>query len=226
MKIFNKLSKVIFLFFTVSVLALSACKKDDPDVVVKGEAKIKVVNATLTEIEQDVYLDNVKVTGVALAFGETSDYIKIPSGSRSVAYIGSNSANNTNASFNFTPAITYTAFLVANKSNVREIVSYEDNLSNSEMDKAKVKLINLSPNFPTGINVSVQAGLQFVNGLAYKEASGYFTVDAGLNLRYSVVGSGNIKTIDNSNFVGGKIYTIWFSGTTAANLEAHIITDN
>lgn len=225
MKIYTNLSKVLFLLFTVPILTLSSCKKDDPDVVVKGEAKIKVVNATLTEIEQDVYLDNVKLTSTALAFGETSDYVKIPSGSRNVAYVGLNNAN-TNASFNFTPSITYTAFLVANKTNVREIVSYEDNLSNSEMDKAKVKLINLSPNFPTGINVSVQAGLQFVNGLAFKEASGYFTVDAGLNLRYSVVGSGNIKTIDNANFVAGKIYTIWFSGTSAATLEAHIITDN
>lgn len=225
MKIYTNLSKVLFLLFAVSILALSSCKKDDPDVVVRGEAKIKVVNAVLTEIEQDVYLDNVKLTSTALAFGETSDYVKIPSGSRNVAYVGLNNAN-TNASFNFTPSITYTAFLVANKTNVREIVSYEDNLSNSEMDKAKVKLINLSPSFPTGINVSVQAGLQFVNGLAFKEASGYFTVDAGLNLRYSVVGSGNIKTIDNSNFVAGKIYTIWFSGTSAATLEAHIITDN
>jgi len=225
MKIYTKLSKVIFLLFTIPILALSSCKKDDPDVVVKGEAKIKVVNAVLTEIEQEVYLDNVKLTNTALAFGETSDYVKIPSGSRNVAYVGLNNAN-TNASFNFTPSITYTTFLVANKNNVREIVSFEDNLSNTEMDKAKVKLINLSPNFAPGINVSVQAGLQFVNGLAFKEASGYFTVDAGLNLKYSVVGSGNIKTIDNSSFMAGKIYTIWFSGTSAATLEAHIITDN
>ncbi|QIL40926.1 DUF4397 domain-containing protein [Pedobacter sp. HDW13] len=225
MKIYTNLSKVILLLFTIPILALSACKKNDPDVVVKGEAKIKVVNASLTEIHQEVYLDDAKLTATALAFGETSEYVKIPSGNRNVAYVGLNNAN-TNASFNFTPSITYTTFLVTNKNAEREIVNYEDNLSNTEMDKAKVKLINLSPNFATGINVSVQAGLQFVNGLAFKEASNYFTLDGGLNLRYSVVGSGNIKTIDNSNFVGGKIYTIWFSGTTAATLEAHIIADN
>lgn len=225
MKIFINLSKPVLLFFAIPVLALSSCKKNDPGIVVKGEAKIKVVNASLTEIGQVVYLDNAKLTTAALAFGETSDYVKIPSGTRNISYKGINDVT-TDASLNFTPSITYTTFLVTNKKGEREILNYEDNLSNAEMGKAKVKLINLSPNYTTGINVSVQAGLQFVNGLAFKEASNYFTLDAGLNLRYSVVGSGTIKTIDNSNFTAGKIYTIWFSGTSAANLEAHIITDN
>ena len=225
MKIYSYLSKPILLLFAISVLGLSSCKKDDPGVVATGEAKVKVVNASLAEPHQDVYLDNAKLTTVALAFGETSDYIKIPSGSRSVSYMGEDNMS-TDASLNFTPAITYTTFLVTNKKGEKEIVSYEDNLSNTEMNKSKIKLINLSPNFATGINVSVQAGVQFVNGLAFKEASNYFTVDAGTNLKYTVVGSGNVKTIDNSSLVSGKIYTIWFSGTTAANLEAHLITDN
>lgn len=226
MKIYTNLSKSLILFISASTIALSSCKKHDPDEIVKGQAKVKVVNASqAVDVHQDVYLDNEKLTPVALAFGETSEYVKIPSGNRSVSYAGSNNTT-TDTSLNFTPSITYTTFLVTNKQGTLEIVSYEDNLSNTEAGKAKIKLINLTPTFATGINVMVQGGTQFVNGLPFKEASNYFTVDAGMNLRYNVVGSGIIKTIDGAALAGGKIYTIWFSGTTTATLEAHVITDN
>ncbi|KLT67521.1 DUF4397 domain-containing protein [Pedobacter sp. BMA] len=222
MKIFTNLSLFLIVLLTA---ALTSCKKHDPDVVVRGEAKLKVVNAVSTETNQDVYVDDAKLTTTALAFGEMSSYVKIVSGMRNISFTNSPSGPTT-ASMNFTPSITYTTFLTSDRAGNREIVSYEDNLSNTETGKAKVKLISLTPSFITGINVSVQAGTQFVNALAYKESSNYFSIDADINLRYTVVGSGNVKTIDNSNFIAGKIYTIWFSGTTAANLEAHVIADN
>ncbi len=225
MKIYNQRSALLILFISVCGISLSSCKKDNPAEVAKGQAKLKMVNASDANANQDFYLDNEKLTTSALAFGETSDYVKIPSGNRNVSYIGINNAN-IDTSLNFTPSITYTAFLVNNKKGDLEIVNYEDNLSNTESSKAKIKLINLTPTFSTGINVMVQGGTQFVNGLAFKEASNYFTVDPEVNLRYSVVGSGSIKTIDAKNLEGGKIYTIWFSGATAATLTAHIITDN
>ncbi|WP_025143175.1 DUF4397 domain-containing protein [Pedobacter jeongneungensis] len=225
MKIYTYLSKSLILFISLSAIGLTSCKKNDAGEVAKGQAKVKMVNASLADVHQDVYLDNEKLTTVALAFGETSEYLKVPSGSRSVSYTGTNNTT-TDTSLNFTPSITYTTFLVTNKKGELEIVSYEDNLSNTDATKAKIKLINLTPNFTTGINVMVQAGTQFVNGLLFKEASNYFTVDAGLNLKYNVVGSGSIKTIEAASLEGGKIYTIWFSGTTAATLDAHIITDN
>ncbi|MBB6239395.1 hypothetical protein HDC90_004048 [Pedobacter sp. AK013] len=225
MKIYNNLSKSIILLTCLSSIGLSSCKKHNPDEVVNGQAKVKMVNASPANEHQDVYLDNEKLTTVALAFGETSDYVKIPSGNRNISYTGTNNTT-TDTSFNFTPSITYTTFLVTNKKGEMEIVSYEDNLSNTEIGKAKIKLINLTPNFATGINVMVEGGTQFVNGLAFKEASSYFTVDTGFNLKYTVVGSGNVKTIQNTALEAGKIYTIWFSGTTAATLAAHIITDN
>ncbi|WP_316798022.1 DUF4397 domain-containing protein [Pedobacter frigidisoli] len=222
MKIFTNLSLLLIVFSTIT---FTACKKHDPDVVVKGEAKIKVVNAVTTEVNQDVYVDDAKLTTNALAYGDVTSYVKIASGMRNISFTNS-PAGSTSASMNFTPSITYTTFLVSDRSGKREIVNYEDNLSNTEVGKAKVRLISLTQSFVTGINVSVQAGTQFVNALAYKETSNYFSIDADINLRYTVVGSGNVKTIDNSKFSPGKIYTIWFSGTTAANLEAHVIADN
>lgn len=223
MKIFTKRS--LFLCFVLFVNCIIACKKPDPNVVVKGEAKVKFINATLTEANQDIYVDGQKNSTTAIAFTESTDYLKIVSGSRIVKFMGSANLP-TESTFNFTPSLTYSTFLVGNRTGAREIITFEDNLSNTEAGKAKIKLINLSPFFLTGINVSVQAGTQFVNGLLYKEASTYFQVDAGMSLRYNVVGSGSIKTIDGTLLEAGKIYTIWFSGSTATALEAHIITDN
>lgn len=223
MKLFINRSSL--LFFLLPIFSLVACKKNDFDVVVKGETKVKMINAALTESSQDIYINGQKLSTPALAFSETTEYLKISSGSMALKFIGSSNLA-TESTFNFTPSITYSTFLVSDRNGTRELVNYEDNLSNTESGKAKIKLINLTPYFTTGINVSVQAGTQFVNGLLFKETSGYFSVDPDLNLRYNVVGSNIVKTIDNANFAAGKIYTIWFSGTSSATLEAHIITNN
>ncbi|MDY0906748.1 DUF4397 domain-containing protein [Pedobacter sp. CFBP9032] len=219
----NHLAFILLSIILFSVFA--SCKKTDPDPVVKGESKVKLVNAVQTESIADISIDGEKVSNSTLAFAESTDYLKLVSGDRNLKFTSVSNAETIGA-MKYTSSITYTTFLVSNRAGAKEIVSYEDNLSNTEAGKAKIKLINLSPFFTTGINVSVQAGALFVNALLYKEASAYFSVDADLNLRYNVVGSGTTKTIDNSNFAAGKIYTIWFSGNTAATIQAHVITDN
>lgn len=157
MKIYNNLPKLLLLLVALCSTGLSSCKKNNPGEVVNGQAKLKMVNASLAEDHQDFYLDNEKLTSSALAFGETSEYVKIPSGNRSVSYTGTNDTG-IDTSLNFTPSITYTTFLVTNKKGELEIVNYEDNLSNTESTKVKIKLINLTPSFATGINVMVQGG--------------------------------------------------------------------
>lgn len=220
----STLKPPIFLFLLCSVFLL-CCKKNDPNVVVQGQAKIKVINAVQSEAKQDVYIDNSKMTTAALSFGETSEYVKVQSGSRSVSFVGSNNLN-TDTNLNFTPSLTYSTFLVADRDGKKEIINYEDNLSISDMTTAKIRVVNLTPYFNTGVNVSVQTGSPFINALLFKEASNYFTVENGAALRYNVVGSGNIKTIPAADLIPGKIYTIWLSGLSTATLEAHLIVDN
>jgi len=189
----------------------------------KGEAKIKLVNAAETESPQKIMINGETATS-NLGFGQTTDYIKTNSGLKAISYIGTISGISIDTSLNYTSSITYTTFLVMDRNAKREILNFEDNLSNSEPTKAKVRVLNLSPNFPTGINISVQSGTLFVSALMYKGVSNYFSVDAGNNLRFNVVGSGITKTA--TALEAGKIYTIWFSGTTSANVEAHVIADN
>ncbi|MFC4212561.1 DUF4397 domain-containing protein [Pedobacter lithocola] len=226
MKIFTKrVSNTSLIFLLIFCQTLISCGKNEPDVIVQGQAKIKLINSVEPEIKQEVFLDNEKLTTAPLAFAETSSYIKIPSGNRNLSYVGSNNIT-TNSNLNFTPSITYSAFLVSDRSGNKQIINFEDNLSNADLSTAKVRFINLTPSFLTGINVSIQAGSPFINALLFKEDSNYFNIDGGAALRCNVVGSGSVKTIAASELLPGKIYTIWFSGLTAATLEPHIILDN
>ncbi|WP_316736434.1 DUF4397 domain-containing protein [Pedobacter aquatilis] len=214
----------IFLFLLCSMCFMS-CKKHDPNVVVQGQAKLKVINAVQSDTKEEVYVDNSKMTSAALSFGETSDYVKVSSGSRFISFVGSNTLN-TDTNLNFKPSLTYSTFLIADRDGKKEIINYKDNLSVSDMTAAKIRVVNLTPYFTTGINVSIQTGSPFINAIMFKEASNYFTVENGAALRYNVVGSGNIKTIAATDLLPGKIYTIWLSGLTSASLEAHLIVDN
>lgn len=193
--------------------------------VINGEAKVKMINAVQTESNQEIFIDSEQQPITPLGFSETTDYLKIPSGSRNISFVGLSGVN-TGTTLNFTPSLAYTTFLVADRTANRSIVSYEDNVVNTDAGKVKIRLINLSPNFTTGINVSVESGTLFGNALMFKEASNYFSIDSGLNLKFNVVGSGSIKTINATELEAGKVYTIWFSGTAASTVEAHLVLNN
>lgn len=217
-------------YFNCSIIALLlfsifSCKKNNLDTVATGETKLKFVNASNVLDSLSVSVDDETLNNLNLGFGTYSNYLKITSGKRRVTFTNSTKAIK-DTILNFIPSLTYTTFLISDKNGKEQIVSYEDNLSNTTPSNAKIKLINLSPFYGTGINVSLQGGSQFIIGLAYKEASNYYSIDPDVNLRYNVVGSGNIKTLPEKSIEAGKIYTIWFSGTTAANLQAYIIQNN
>ena len=92
------------LFFLLPMFSLVACKKHDFDVVVRGETKVKMINAALTASSQDIYINGQKLSTSALAFSERTEYLKISSGSMALKFIGSSNLA-TESTFNFTPSI-------------------------------------------------------------------------------------------------------------------------
>lgn len=192
--------------------------------VVKGEAKIKLVNASHNSSAVDFYLDDVKVNAQSLAFGEGSDYIKISSGTKNASF--SNASEDVSAQVVFVPTLSYTSFYVEDKSNQGEVLTFEDNLGATTAGKASVRFVNLSPYFTNAVNVNLTGGVLLINSLPFKEASSYFSIDPGIDLRVSVLGAGGVKVFSGAEFEAGKIYTIWFSGTSNANLTINKITYN
>ena len=225
------LNKYKFLFIVFGIVAfslLSSCKKDDIDTAgtVKGEAKIKFINASVGSSSVDFYLDDSKINASTLAYGESSEYVKIPSGTKKAKVEEGAGGLETLSDYNFIPTFSYTSFFVEDRVGKGEVLTFEDNLGAVESDKSRVRFINLSPNLTNAINIGLPGGELVVNALAFKESSGYFMVDAGTNIGVSVVGAGVLKIAPGAEFEGGKNYTIWLSGTSNSNLSINKITYN
>lgn len=223
MRIFT--STILKFNFLTAILVIGllnlSCKKTPINTPAIGETKVKMINSVNTEQPQNIFIDQNKLEDIALSFAQESDYFKLQSGDKTIKF-SSSVAITIEKDVNYTSSLTYTTFLIADKTGVKDLYTIEDNLSTSEADKAKIRIINLSPNFSTGINVLVAGGVQFVNAQMFKEISNYFFVDPALDLKYNVVGSGSVKTIIAGTLKPGKTYNIWFSGINATNLEAHI----
>lgn len=225
----NGFSLPYFLLFIVCFTCLLSCKKDSTEgVEVKGEAKIKVVNASQNADPVDFYLNNTKINLQPLAYTEDSDYIKVTSGTKSATATASTSATTAvqPLTVNLVPTFSYTSFYVEDKLGKGEVLVFEDNLGATEVGKARVRFVNLSPNFTNAVNINLTGSILLVNALPFKGGSSYFAVDPSSELRVSVVGSGGVKLIPGTDFEAGKIYTIWLSGTSNANLTIHKITYN
>ena len=214
---------VLFIAF-VSTMCLVSCKKDiSTDVPIMGkEAKVKIINAA--QNTGDFYLDKNKINNQSLAFGESSD-VRVSSGSKSVSF-NTNGVQDISTTINFVSTFSYTAFYIEDKSGKGEILAFEDNVGATEMGKARVRFINLSPNFSNPININLPGSTLLVNALGFKETSLDFSIEPNLSLGVSVIGAGGGKVIDGGEFEAGKVYTVWISGTSNANLSINKITYN
>lgn len=223
----NRTSFYLSLLFFATVLCLFSCKKDDVPGTneVKGDAKVKMINAANKSGQVDFYLDDIKINMAALDAGQVSDYVKVQSGVKNT-YVAIDGVADTPTSFNFVPTLSYTSFYVEDKTGNGEVLTFEDNLGATEAGKAKIRIINLGAFFTNALNVNLAGGVLLVNSLPFKGASGYFSIEPNVNLNISVLGSSANKTIAGSEFEAGKIYTIWINGTSNATLKINKVIYN
>lgn len=217
----------LLLSFLTVMMCLVSCKKDDviSKKEVKGEANVKMVNASQNSTSVDFYLDNTKVNSKALVFGEGSEYVKVESGAKA-SKVQNNGVDEAEAQVIFVPTISYTSFYLEDKTNKGSVLTLEDDLSTTGPGKARIRFVNASPYFTNPINVNLTGSILLVNSLPFAEASGYFSVDPNADLRISILGTAGVKVVPGSDIEPGKIYTFWFSGTSNANLTINKITYN
>lgn len=223
----NQRNSHLFLSFFVVMMCLVSCKKDETisKKEVKGEAKVKMVNASHTSTAVDFYLDNTKINSTALAFGEGSEYVKVESGTKA-SKVQNNGVDEAESQVIFVPTISYTSFYLEDKTNKGSVLTLEDNLGTTDAGKARIRFVNASPYFTNAINVNLTGAILLVNSLPFAEASGYFSVDPDADLRISVLGTGTVKVVPTAQIEAGKIYTFWFSGSSNSNLTINKITYN
>lgn len=224
MKSIYPLAAVALLSFSL----FSSCEKDhvENSKIVAGEAKIKLINASQGASSIDFYLNDEKINTSALAYGEGSDYIKIPSGAKTTRVNKEADPIETVAGYNFVPTFSYTSFFIEDRDGAGEILTFEDNLGAVEAGKSRIRFINLSPNFTNTVNVSLPGGELVVSALPFKGSSSYFLVQSGTTVGISIVGTSTFRFTSGNEFEPGKNYTIWLGGSSNSTLSINKITYN
>ena len=221
----NQFNKYIYALFTILGICLFSCKKDEvvTDKKVKGEAKIKIINA-VPSAAVDFYLDNSKVNDQVIGYGVEPEYIKIHSGEVNASF-SKGGITGAIAELNFVPTLSYTSFYVEDKKAIGSIVTLEDNFGATASGMARVRIVNLSPYFTNTVNVNTSNEL-LLAALDFKDFSANFTFNPDVDLRFSIIGTGTVKTMKASEFEAGKTYTVWIGGTSNSTLSFNKISYN
>jgi hypothetical protein len=218
-----KHSIYFLLILFVSVLTITSCSKDDEEF--DGTVQVMVVNSIEGLSEQDLYLNNTKVTTNAVGYGENSEYVSAAAGSKRKAEFkaSGSTAITSSANIDLKSGKNYTVILKGSNSANAETIVKEDDLSDPESGKAKVRFIHLSSIAPS-VNVGVKNGATLFSNLVYGSVSDFTTVDAkAQTLRLSLSGSSSIGFDVPVTFQSGKIYTISASGATV--ITPHVIVN-
>lgn len=142
------------------------------------EAMVRVVHASPDAPNVDVWVDGETVL-TDVPFTAVSDYLALPAGEYEIAV---------SATGDTTPVIgpvslTFeagTRTTIAAHGLLADITAAVFTDDGTIADgQAKLRAIHLSPSAPADVDIAVQGGDVVVPGLAYPEASGYLTLDAG-----------------------------------------------
>ncbi|MES2418654.1 MAG: DUF4397 domain-containing protein [Bacteroidota bacterium] len=210
----------------ISVL-FAACKKNNDEVVVNGEAKIKAVNTVQGSDSQDFYQNDTKLNTNAVAYAQSTEYLTVKGGVSSL-FFKATGTQNVSASVNAGLAndASYTVFYYSDASGSGQIKGYEDDNTAPTSSKAKVRFINLGSALNNTINVNVAGGSTILTGLSYGNISAYSNIDANVDLSLTVLGSVTTTVIPGSSFQAGKIYTVWFDAANATTAQYHVVAQN
>ncbi|TKB95989.1 DUF4397 domain-containing protein [Pedobacter cryophilus] len=231
----SSLKNLIFGIFIC--LIFQACTASTDSDLNLGEARIKIYNASPDNSMITFYVNDTLKTPQALSFSQSTNYANTAAGSHIVyTKTGANEIRNSKFSFLFQQNKSYSIFIGGKISKDSLVyISTEDNLTAPSANKAKVRLINASPNSPsvdavfsTNLTDSIP---NFMN-TNFRSGTIYTEFDPGnYIIRIRTAGTKTVITSDsNLNIVAGKIYTICIKGLLNGSgnfaLSTVLISDN
>ena len=143
-------------------------------------AMVRVVHASADAPNVDVWVNGETVL-TDVPFTAVSDYLSVPAGEHEIAVSATGETDPVigplTLTFGAGTATTVAAYgLVADGSLTATTFSDDNAIAEGQ---AKLRAIHLSTNAPPQVDIAVQGGDVVVPGLAFPEASGYLTLDAG-----------------------------------------------
>ncbi|MEX8547419.1 MAG: DUF4397 domain-containing protein [Mucilaginibacter sp.] len=209
------LKATAFVLISVFMLAFSSCTKEDTSTDTDlGNAHLIVINSTKTAPAIDFYWTGNKLNVIPLAFGTTTGYRTVTSGTRNIQI----KANLTNAllatnTIKVVRDSSYT-FFVFDANGVATTAIAEDDLSMPSFGNAKIKFANMSSGL-SAADLAIVNGPVIASSVSFGMIGNYTELKAGT---YNLVlrEHGTNKTmlnIPNVRVDNSKIYTIWSAGT-------------
>ena len=205
------------------MVVLSSCfKEPKPEPV--GEAKIRFVNA-VPGSPQDVYYNGTKMGIAPLGYAQFSGYQTIESGPGFFGFADQgNTTGNYQGSIGVKIGDNITSFYFKTLQGDVNVGFTSDDMTAPPSGKARVRFIHLNQFLNNSFAVAVEGGADIVSQVAFGNSSSYFNVDPGT--KFLVKATGVPNTVFDANLVAGKIYTIWFDGTLATELNGHVLQKN
>jgi hypothetical protein len=141
------------------------------------EAWVRVVHASPDAPNVDVWVDGETVL-TDVPFTAVSDYLALPAGTYNIQVTATGDTTPViEADLTFEAGTKTTIAAYGLLADITAAVFADDTAIAD--GQAKLRAIHLSPSAPADVDIAVTGGDVVVPGLAYPEASGYLTLDAG-----------------------------------------------
>lgn len=212
----------ILASFILLSITFIGCKKNN-DNEVTGTAYVRAVNSAEASAPQDFYVDGIKMNTTAMAYTQTSSYATINAGTHNVQFATSGTSTvNVSGGVYVNPG-TYSTFYYSSDNTA---VAVQDDNTNPQPGKARVRFINLSSALNSSVDFGITGSNKIVTSLAYKIASAYNEVDAATSFSLYAAGASTATLTIPTTIQAGKIYTIVISGTTQATITYTVYVQN
>jgi hypothetical protein len=214
--------KLLFLFLSTTVL-FSACVKKKTDIT--GDTHVRFVNAIPGSIAQDIYV-NGQVAISSLTYPIQTNYTTFTSGLNDIT-IANSATSDVNLEYDYGSDIGEysTVFFFRDFSGALVSGGIKDDMTAPPTGKARVRFINVNNQSQTSFTADVVGGANLLQSLVFATASPYFDVDPGSKFLIKTLLATNQVTLDFDP-QAGKIYTIWVSANTTADVEAYSFLQN
>jgi hypothetical protein len=166
------IQRALGLIGSLGLLAMMAMP-----VSAQNEAFVRVVHASPDAPNVDVWVDGETVL-TDVPFTAVSDYLALPAGTYNVQVTATGSTDPViDADLTLEASTSYTVAATGLLADITATVLTDDRMPAD--GQAKLRVFHASPSAPPEVDVAVTDGPILVEALAYPEATGYLTVDAG-----------------------------------------------
>ncbi len=213
-KIFN--NKVVAWTLSCAMLfAFTGClDDDDPSVPNTPVAYVSIYHGSPDAPQLDVEVDNNQINSTPFEYAEYTGYLRFYTGSRNLQFGPfASSSIDVDTTVTFESGKIYSVFVADEYENAGVIV-LNDNSDSPESGKAKVRIINLSPD-AGNINFTIAGDTDnWVSDLGFKDATEFIEFDAD-EFDFQVRASDDdelLLSLPNINLQSRYFYTIVVRG--------------